>query len=560
MKRTRKWACPLLVFFILVYFLFLVKGFLYAAITPLWEGIDEPFHFAYIQSLAANKSLPVWGETFLDTDVAESTAYLPLPPLMPQLQHGKKFSYLEYWQMQPEQRNELQKALSALQADTDEIAPSHARLYQVQHPPLYYLLCAPLYKLMDSSNLAAKVFALRLFSIFIAAFSVIAAALLSRRFGLAGTLMVMLLVLMPGVYVDVARVGNDSLGIAIFSFIFAAFCLYADRPSASKGILIGILLGLGLLTKAYFLTAIPATAVFFAFFFMKNRPCRRSILMHGCVAILCAIAIGGWWYARNYALYGTFSGLQESIYFPSVGLPARIRAALQVNWLLILKHLFVTFSWVSGWSFLHLPKPAYVIFILLFILAGGGLLKYLFDQKEHPLDNHALLAAALLVGFFMLGVAYHEVNVKATVKIMGGPGGWYFYALAAAISYVFAFGITYLGRLWARWSFLLLSAGLFLIELYGFFGILLPYYAGLARPATDGWGLERSTHLPIGQALARLLADKPPILSPSLIVIAFAFCIILYTGMTSAWMLMSGETTHQEEQAQQEGVLVAVDR
>jgi 4-amino-4-deoxy-L-arabinose transferase-like glycosyltransferase len=560
MKHTRKEAFPFFLFFILVYLLFLIKGFLYASITPLWEGIDEPFHFAYIQSLAANKSLPVWGETFLDTDIARSTAYVPLPPLMPQLVHGKKLSYADYWQMQPEQQKELQKDLFALQADTDKIVPSPVRLYQVQHPPLYYLLCVPFYKLMNSSNLLEKVFALRLFSIFIASLSVIAAALVGRRFGLIGTLMLALMVLLPGFYVDVARVGNDSLGAAIFSFIFALLCFYDDRPSASKAFLAGILLGLGLLTKAYFLAAIPATIAFFAFLFVKDRQRQRSILIHACILILCAAALGGWWYARNYLLYGTFSGLQESIYFPSVGLSARIRAALQVNWLLILKHLFVTFSWVSGWSFLHLPKPAYAIFIVLFITAGGGLLKYLFNQKEHPLKNHAFVAAALLIGFFTLGVAYHEVNVKATVKIMGGPGGWYFYALAAPISYILALGLAHPGRVWARWSFLLLSAGLVLTELYGFFRILLPHYAGLARPAADGWGLQLLGHLPVGKTLARLLVDKPAILSPAIVAVVLALCVILYLGMIIAWMMMTREMRHQGDQIPQEEVLIAADR
>ncbi|RJP18299.1 MAG: hypothetical protein C4520_14685 [Candidatus Abyssobacteria bacterium SURF_5] len=526
---------------LIAWILFLTKGFLYSSITPLWEGVDEPFHFAYVHSLAAGGSLPVWGETFVDADIAQSTAYLPLPPLMPQLTgESEKFSYLEYWRMQPERRQELRRALDALQADADALNPSSARLYQVQHPPLYYLLCVPVLELLNPLNLVDKVYALRLFSVFLASLSLLAAAPVAKRNFSAGITLAALAALWPVLYIDVARVGNDSLGAAIFSLLFCALVFYSERKTPLRAALIGALLGLGLLTKAYFLTAIPAIAVSLAILAASERDRWKRPLIDGCIIFASAAAIGGWWYVRNYMLYGTFSGLQESIYFPSVGLIEKMRATLDVSWPLLIKHLFVTFSWVSGWSFLHLPKPAYLIFAAGFILAAAGLVKYLLAgnrRKEDLCMRHALVAAGLLFLFFSAGVAYHQVNVMATVKVMGGPGGWYFYALVIPISFVAAFAVVKLQGALARWAFLLFSGALFVVELFGFFSMLLPYYAGFAVPAADGWGVAPANAgaIPLNEALWRLLANKPDFLSPSVLAVSAATYIILYLLLMLIW-------------------------
>jgi 4-amino-4-deoxy-L-arabinose transferase-like glycosyltransferase len=547
---------------------FIVKGFVYAAVTPLWEGIDEPFHFAYIQSLTANRSFPVWGKSFLDADIAQSTAYAPLAPLMPQLVKGfQKLSYLDYWCLAPETRQQLNSKLRKLQASGETITPSTTPLYQAQHPPLYYLLCAPLYQLMDSRNLVEKVFAMRLYSVLIASGAVVAASLIGRQRGVLGTTLAVLAVSWPVLYVDVARVGNDSLGAALFAFLFAALIAYGTKQTRLRAACIGILLGLGLLTKAYFATAVPAIAAYVFLPAVFDRSRWKRALAAGFIIFLCAGAIGGWWYVRNYMLYGTFSGLQESIYFPSVGLLEKLRAALEVNWLFILKHLFVTFSWVSGWSFVHLPKGIYVVFLLLFGFATAGLARHLAAQQWRLRNifrnDHALTAAFFLVFFFALGVAYHEINVKATVKVMGGPGGWYFYALVVPISYLLAAGMAAFagdyGEDWGpsrrkgrrgiswenflkwRWWFPCFAILFLIVELYGFAGILLPYYAGYAVPAADGWSVEAvdAARAHLADAVGRLLMDKPAALSPSVVAGGALLFITMYLGMIALWVVQS---------------------
>src|ERR1700758_662993 len=37
---------------------FLARGCFYSAMLPLWEGYDEPYHFSFIQYVAAHAALP----------------------------------------------------------------------------------------------------------------------------------------------------------------------------------------------------------------------------------------------------------------------------------------------------------------------------------------------------------------------------------------------------------------------------------------------------------------------------------------------------------------------
>ncbi|UCD56379.1 MAG: glycosyltransferase family 39 protein [Candidatus Hydrogenedentota bacterium] len=526
---------PAHIFFPLIWAMFVIKSLVYIAVTPLWEGFDELFHFAYIQSLAATRSLPVWGETFIDADIAKSTAYVPLAGLMPQLAHGfEKLSYRDYWQVDEAERERFRKQLYQLKASSDRLTASSALLYQVQHPPLYYALCIPLYKAIDGRNIVDKVYALRVFSALLASVCVVAAALKAgERDSPLSPLLVGLVALWPCLYVDIARVGNDSLGIAIFSLISLAMIRYGAKRSVGRAVALGVLLGLGLLTKAYFLTAIPGIALFTTVLAFKYKDERKQILFDGCVTLLCAGAVGGWWYLRNYHLYGSFSGLQETMYFPSVGLSDRIRAIPEVSWVLVFKHLFTTFCWVSGWSFLHLPKPLYLVFAALFVIATVGLAKTILSkgkQKEELTKRtNAVVAAACLVIFFAVGVAYHEVNAFATVRVMGGPGGWYFYAIVVPISLLVSLGIWGTKPKFAHRSFAVIFAATVMLEVYGFSFVLAPYYTGIAVPAADGWGVsfvETAIALFSRETLSRLLTNKPALLSSSsLASIAVLYCL-----------------------------------
>jgi len=543
----------------LVWLLLVVRALIYIAATPLWEGFDELFHFAYIHSLASTGSLPVWGETFIDAEIATSTAYVPLAGLMPQLAPGfKKLSYRDYWEMEEAQRDSFREQLDRLQASASRLVQSSVPLYQTQHPPLYYALCVPLYKAMEGRSLVDKVFAVRILSIILASAALIAVALMVKDMqSPLGATFAVSTVLWPCLYIDISRVGNDSLGVAVFSFVFLAMVRYGARPTVGRAITVGIFLGLGLLTKAYFLTAIPAIALFILLLALEDKPMRVRMLRDACALFACAGVIGGWWYLRNYRLYGTFSGLQESLYFPSVGLAERVSAVLEVPWVLVSKHLFVTFCWINGWSFLLLSKPVYLVFVVLFVLAGIGLARMVISGARRKGDlvrqNRLLAAAGCLVLLFVIGVAYHKINAYGTVRFMGGPGGWYFYAIVAPISSIVALGLSKAWPKFARGIMLTMFVALVMVEVYGFLMVLVPYYTGMAVPASSGWGVtfvEGPMQVFSKETAAHLTVNAPRFLQSNvLLCLAVVYCGVLIALFRSVLLMKADVSPSAPSQA-----------
>jgi len=537
-------------FFPLIWLMFMVKSLVYVSVTPMWEGFDELFHFAYVHSLAATHSLPVWGETFVDADIAKSTAYTPMGDWMPQLAPGaEKLSYRDYWRMDEEERAKLEENLSGLTASAKRYEPSDTPLYQIQHPPLYYLLCMPLYKAMDGRSIVSKVFVLRVFSVLLASLVVVAAALIARKIDPPlGRMAAVLAALWPCLYIDIARVGNDSLSIAILSFIFCLMVLYATNRSVKLAVALGICLGLGLLTKVYFLICVPAIVFFAALSAYRDKEGRKEILRDAGLVLVCAGFVGGWWYLRSYFLYGSFSGLQETLRAPDFGGADRIGAIVSIPWVVVIKHLFVSFCWIGGWSFLKLPKVAYLVFVFVFSFAIFGFGKLISAPERRrtlpAVERNGFLAAVCLAIFFGLGIAYHSINVYTTMGFVGGSGGWYFYALVLPISFLVALGVREAWPGYARQIFVAGCVAIVLVEMYSVVAVLAPYYSGIAIPSPGGWGVSFADSPALifsGQTIARLLVNKPQVLSADVLVFLAIACGLIHLAVLWCVTVSAGD-------------------
>ena len=124
----------------------LFLGLGYLAILPVFEGFDENAHFSSLREIADSKTVPVYGKSSIDREVVDyqgPTAWGSLePPFDKGLVYSKFFSdpvlvedYLRVYR-QPHQR--------------PAYAASGVMNWEAQHPPLYYLLLAPLEKLTES--------------------------------------------------------------------------------------------------------------------------------------------------------------------------------------------------------------------------------------------------------------------------------------------------------------------------------------------------------------------------------------------------------------------------
>src|SRR5205807_6859107 len=131
-----------------------------------------------------------------------------------------------------------------------------------------------------------------------------------------------------------------------------ALPIYGERSAFLRT---GVVLGLGLLTKAFFLTAVPAVAIVMGWAAWKRPALRRWAL--GAFGMTAAIA--AWWYIRNIRLTGSLSGVIQDEALHQLPVAERLRRATEVHWLSAADSTFFSHIWFGGWSFLQVRAWIY---------------------------------------------------------------------------------------------------------------------------------------------------------------------------------------------------------
>ncbi|MCZ2152925.1 MAG: hypothetical protein LC114_03320, partial [Bryobacterales bacterium] len=245
------WAC------------FLLRLVFYAAVYPMWEGLDEWGHMAYIDHLrqtgdSPTSELPVSGE------IAASFWLLPLPPHLPSYVDAG-ISHREYWKLSPEERAAREEALHRLRLDSSAPPEVHAENYQAQHPPLAYRLLALFDAVLAFEELPSRVFALRMVLVVLASFCLPLLWLLCGRVFADEALRVpacVMLALLPNLAIYVSRVSNDGVAMVLVALAMVIFAGWGRaRGAAAKGAMAGAVTAAAALAKAYGILLIPVYAL-----------------------------------------------------------------------------------------------------------------------------------------------------------------------------------------------------------------------------------------------------------------------------------------------------------
>jgi Dolichyl-phosphate-mannose-protein mannosyltransferase len=247
-------------------------GALTVARFHIWAAIDEPGHYAFVQSLAEDGRLPLL-EDLVSWQVAAITSHTwPAPsPLAPAGQG--------LW----------------------------GRVYEAFQPPLYYLAAVPVFAAVRDHR--QKVFALRAFGLALILGAVAVLWALARRLAAAGEALVVFaaglaVLLWPGLLVRGITVSNDSLILlAAPMFLLAAWGAY-ERPSNRSLLLASFLLGFCLLSKLTAVALIPTLA----WLVIRHRRAgsRRPLVAQAAAAVLPLLMLLPW-LAFNERHYGAFT-------------------------------------------------------------------------------------------------------------------------------------------------------------------------------------------------------------------------------------------------------------
>lgn len=452
---------PLTVLIIVAY---LVMGILYAVKTPPWQVPDEPAHYNYIKYLAENYRFPVLEMGDYPHDYLEEIKDKRFPPEM-------------------------------------SIEPIR---YEFHQPPLYYILATVVYKLF-----AGRLLPLRLLSVLLGCCLLwvayhVAKEIFPRDEALAlGTTAFVAFV--PMHIAMTAAVNNDTLAELILAGILWMLVRYVregaegtetrflessvpqTRPMAStfdapgntgewKNLVspfigLGVLMGLGLLTKITTLVAIPLAlvAVIFREGWLeqgqKSSFTRRFLLLASCL-LLPALFLALPWFVRNASVYGGLDiwGLQRHDAIV-VGQPRTAEWLAQLGATGLAKEfILTTFKsfWAQfGWMGILVDERIYLILALLCAVVGLGLVLFVIrNVRQRTLSSSQRMVLGLLALSALFTLLSH---LWYNLKFVQHQGRYLFPALIP-IGLAFALGLQeVLTRDNAKIAALLFLAGILIL-------------------------------------------------------------------------------------------------
>lgn len=404
----RRWLVALLA-------AYLVAGSFFALHTPPWQAPDEPAHYNYVAHIAAHFALPVLSEGDYDQERLE---------LLLQTKFAPKLS-------------------------------AAGLRYENYQPPLYYLVATPVYWLTGGS-----LYALRLFSLLLGAVT-IALLYFCLELVFPGKTMIPLgaaafAALLPMHMAISAAVNNDGLAelllmaamLVLLRWMRALF--YTNEQSSLEQVrrqarrarrqlvLLGVLLGLGLLTKIYAYMLLPIVLLVVilvvwlrprvpmaTFERVKLSPSRRSMLLGIRRALWVAVPaglLGMPLWVRNMWLYGAWDFLALRWHDQVVVGQPRTTDWIEANgWIAYSERAFgftfQSFWGVFGWMGVFMDERIYTALLLFSGVIFMGLLwatvRFISGGPDTDMDVFQL-SVLILFGLILLAVvvSYTWYNMK----------------------------------------------------------------------------------------------------------------------------------------------------
>lgn len=432
----------------LILLVYLLLATLYAVNVPAWQAPDEPAHFNYIHELATTGQMPVLRMGDYDEATIRELTSQRFPPKL-------------------------------------SIAPLR---YEAHQPPLYYLLGAAVFRLTGGALLPLRLLSVALGGLFILLIYAMVRLILPGQPALAlGA--AAFTAFLPMHVAQAASINNDALAEVLLAAILlltmrtVKLALLGPRsPNAWDALVIGLLLGLALVTKvsAYVALPIALAAPLIAWYesrrpsSINQSPIHHSPINHLVLIVLPALFIALPWYIRNASLYGNLDILARTWHdVVVVGQLTTGDFVAQVGLAAALERFFVwshdSFWGVFGWMGVWMDARIYTAALAFGLAAAAGCIwQVRFRRQEtvprSPRTGYRLrfqiwsLALLALSALGTLGI-YLVYNTQFVQ-----PQGRYLFPALPFVSLAVAVGWWSVAR-WpgaARWagSALLIAAGL----------------------------------------------------------------------------------------------------
>jgi 4-amino-4-deoxy-L-arabinose transferase-like glycosyltransferase len=422
-------------------------GLVYSLSTPLFEAPDEPWHYAYVRWIAEGKGLPR-----LDDDASGAYQEAAQPPLYYLVTalvtsplsdddltelfwHNPQFGYQAGGTVN-DNKNML--------VHTDrERFPWRGAVLAVRVARLVSLLFG-LVTVMVSYGLAREALpgnpVLAWFAAAVVAFT-------------------------PQFLFISGVVSNDSTAAATCTLALWMLAHILRRGlTTRRALFAGLALGLALLSKVSALLLLPMALLVVI---LERRTAGDSVngkpsagrdrLSRGGLMFALAVAIGGWWYARNWLLFDDPLGLGIHVNTPW----GRSEPASLMTLVSELPRIFRSFWGAFGWGHVELPTLVYWGLGVLVILAILGWLRVLvvagrhrsgrlhapsdqgmIERKTGPAQSATSLILTMAFGWFLVVF----VALLRWMQQVEAPHGRLLFPALGACGLLLVFGWSSLGR------------------------------------------------------------------------------------------------------------------
>lgn len=463
---------------------FVVKGVLWSAAFPLWQGPDEDDHYAVIQFIGETGRLPDAGDVWLPDEVALSRELADV---------GR----LDY---QPEQRQAFgpgavgpREAEFAALPDGVRTSVSAEITGKLMHAtPLYYILAVPVYRLTADGTLLERAFAQRAWAVLVSAPLVWLAYAISRHLfprDAALRLTVPFLVTFHPMISEIAAVVSvDGLFFVLYSAAIL-LCLRVARDGLTRqhALLIAVVFAAGLLIKPTMNGIAPVVALVVAVDWWRRPAARRTVFWNAVLMNVVILVPVGWWMQRSLRLN------DDLFYFNPVLKGHRIITNPVTDypfwqhavdyWRSVWGGMFVT--WWAHFGWIDTPLPGWVYHLLRFltVLALVGLTWRLAQRVRRDGARATLpalwpwlvLAATIVLPALLL--QYYDLSFWHTYGVGRGLQGRYWLGTVVPMLALWAVGLlAWVPDRLRPGAHALLRGGMVLLNFAGLLGAVLPRY------------------------------------------------------------------------------------
>jgi len=292
--------------------------------------------------------------------------------------------------------------------------------YECYQPPLYYIISAIILKMasgkkynFDRNTLEEPVRSyhqnivmLRIFSVFLSGLTLIVAFLflknikLNDDFTVFGALAFM--AVLPSFISNSVSITNDALANLIGALIIL---LLVGRRTPGNDIFLGVLLGLGVLTKPNLLVFYPIIIIFL----LVKYSASSGVIGSLCVILTISLIIGFPYYFINYRNYGSLIAIN-----PGVSVDLSFEHVNVKSLYSVIRNFFWSFWAAFGRIYeINLNKYFYILYFFpVTILALAGMIKSIFREIKNRTYCLFLWVGVVIIfiaGAFSYSLLY-EVN------------------------------------------------------------------------------------------------------------------------------------------------------